>query len=131
MHENNYSEADNLVISEEVIAAIALNAAKDVEGVSSFLTKKTDVFGTVDVLPKLTVGDGLLKNIKIDSTETEISIKISVIIKSGVKIQNVSYELQKVIKNAVQSMTGKVVSSVDVIIAGIDLSNTSQVEIDK
>ena len=29
----------NLVISEDVIAAIALNAAKDVEGVSSFAAR--------------------------------------------------------------------------------------------
>ena len=33
----------NLVISEDVIAAIALNAAKDVEGVSSFAARTPDV----------------------------------------------------------------------------------------
>ena len=33
----------NLVISEDVIASIALNAAKDVEGVSSFAARTPDV----------------------------------------------------------------------------------------
>ena len=52
----------NLVISEDVIASIALNAAKDVEGVSSFAARTPDVHsifkrrGRGEVRARLVVG---------------------------------------------------------------------------
>ena len=79
----------NLVISEDVIASIALNAAKDVEGVSSFAARTPDVHSTFKL------GEG-------------------------------AADIQKNVKNAVQSMTGKMVSKVNVSIAGMDIKPESE-----
>lgn len=43
MENKTVDNIGNLVISEDVIASIALNAAKDVEGVSSFAARTPDV----------------------------------------------------------------------------------------
>ena len=49
----------NLVISEDVIAAIALNAAKDVEGVSSFAARTPDVHSI------LRFGEDAIKSVRV------------------------------------------------------------------
>lgn len=41
------NEKGNLIINEEAISSIAINAAKDVDGVSSFSSKPMDVVGTI------------------------------------------------------------------------------------
>ena len=88
----------NLVISEDVIASIALNAAKDVEGVSSFAARP----------------------------DNDVKIYIHVNIAPGTKIPKVAADIQKNVKNAVQSMTGKMVSKVNVSIAGMDIKPESE-----
>lgn len=50
-----------------------------------------------------------------------MKIYIHVNITPGTKIPKVASEIQKNVKNAVQSMTGKMVSKVNVSIAGIDI----------
>ena len=41
------SSMGELVISDEVLSSIAVNAAKDVDGVSSFCNKPVDVVNTI------------------------------------------------------------------------------------
>ena len=103
----------NLVISEDVIAAIALNAAKDVEGVSSFAARTPDVHSI------LRFGEDAIKSVL--PSDNGVKIYIHVNITPGTKIPKVASEIQKNVKNAVQSMTGKMVSKVNVSIAGIDI----------
>ena len=98
----------NLVISEDVIAAIALNAAKDVEGVSSFAARTPDVHSI------LRFGEDAIKSVRVLPSDNGVKIYIHVNITPG-------SEIQKNVKNAVQSMTGKMVSKVNVSIAGIDI----------
>jgi len=49
----------NLVISDDVIASIALNAAKDVEGVSSFAARTPDVHSIFKL------GEGAAKSVRV------------------------------------------------------------------
>lgn len=105
----------NLVISEDVIAAIALNAAKDVEGVSSFAARTPDVHSI------LGFGEDAIKSVRVLPSDNGVKIYIHVNITPGTKIPKVASEIQKNVKNAVQSMTGKMVSKVNVSIAGIDI----------
>ena len=105
----------NLVISEDVIAAIALNAAKDVEGVSSFAARTPDVHSI------LRFGEDAIKSVRVLPSDNGVKIYIHVNITPGTKIPKVASETQKNVKNAVQSMTGKMVSKVNVSIAGIDI----------
>ncbi len=112
----------NLVVSDEVIAAIALNAAKDVEGVSDFAVKTPDVHSIFKI------GEGPLKFVRVISNDNDIKIQLHVTIKPGRKIPSVAADIQKSVKNAVQSMTGKMVSKVNVIIEDLDITPVDEKE---
>lgn len=109
------NEKGNLIINEEAISSIAINAAKDVDGVSSFSSKPTDVVSTIK--------KGSLKvmspvRITQDGDDMDISIYINLL--PNKKIKTVSENVQRNVHEAILNMTGKEVSKVNVIIAGID-----------
>ncbi len=112
---STYETGGSLVISEEAISAIAINAAKDVEGVAGFSNRATDLVNTIK--------NGSLKvmspvRVAIEGDDLIINIYVNVL--SGIKIQPVAAEVQKVVKEAVQSMTGKLVLKVNVIIVSLE-----------
>ncbi|HIU69505.1 MAG: Asp23/Gls24 family envelope stress response protein [Clostridiales bacterium] len=112
-----------LVISEDVLVSIAINAAKDVEGVSSLSTKPLDVVETIR--------KGSLKltsPVRIKDNISDIEVSIYVNMKPGYKIVSVAEEIQTSVKDAIVTMTGKAVSKVNVIIAGIDFETESVAE---
>ncbi|MBE6741846.1 MAG: Asp23/Gls24 family envelope stress response protein [Ruminococcaceae bacterium] len=114
------SEKGNLVISEDVISSIAINAAKDVEGVSSFSNRPTDVISTIK--------KGSLKvmsPVRINQNGEDISVNIYVNIEPNHKIKTVAQNVQTNVKEAIQNMTGRLVSKVNVIIAGIDFEESA------
>ncbi len=111
-----------LVISEEVIAAIALNAAKDVEGVSGFAARPRDLQAL------LHIGDDMLKSVRVWVNENEIKLHLYLLLKGGTKIPAVSAQVQRAVKNAVQNMTGRVVTKVDISIVGVDFSEIAQAQ---
>ena len=114
------SNLGGLVISEEVIAAIAINAAKDVDGVAGFATRPPDVHSI------LKIGDGPLKSVRVWANENDIKLQIYIIIKDNKKIPTVASEVQRNVKTAVQSMTGRVVTKVNVSIAGVDFTQATE-----
>ncbi len=116
MYENgstDKSKLGDLVISEEVIASIAQSAAHDVEGVASFAPKPTDVIAALKGL------DGN-KYVNISIGDSDIKISLYIVVKPGHNIQTVAGEVQKAVKSTVQNMTGKVVSKINVTIAGLE-----------
>ena len=113
------SSMGELVISDEVISSIAINAAKDVDGVSSFHSGPVDVVNTIK--------QGSLKvmsPVRLIQDGDIFSISIYINLKPGVNFQNVAVEVQSVVKEAVQNMTGKLVNKVNVIVAGIDFEES-------
>lgn len=109
------SSMGELVISDEVVASIAINAAKDVDGISSFHSGPVDVVNTIK--------QGSLKvmsPVRIIQDGEDISISIYVNIAPGQKFQTVAADVQSAVKESIQNMTGKLVSKVNVIVAGID-----------
>lgn len=120
MHTNERTaENGGIFISNDVIASIAANAAKDIEGVSGFACKSVNrTSGTSDVS----------KAVKVFSQENDVKIQIGIRVKNGVNLQTVSLNIQRSIKNAVQSMTGKVVSNVNVAVQGIDFDAPTEVK---
>lgn len=109
------SSMGELVISDEVVASIAINAAKDVDGISSFHSGPVDVVNTIK--------QGSLKvmsPVRIIQDGEDFSISIYVNIAPGKKFQTVATEVQSAVKESIQNMTGKLVSKVNVIVAGID-----------
>ncbi len=105
----------SLVISEEAISSIVINATKDVDGVTGFSNKPSDVVTTIK--------SGSLKvmspvRVTLDGDEIKIFVYINIAINA--KIQPVAERVQKVVKEAVQNMTGRLVSKVNVIIASVE-----------
>ena len=111
-----------VVVFEEVIAAIALNAAKDVEGVSGFAARPRDLQAL------LHIGDDMLKSVRVWVNENEIKLHLYLLLKGGTKIPAVSAQVQRAVKNAVQNMTGRVVTKVNISIVGVDFSEIAQAQ---
>lgn len=115
------AENGGIIISNDVIASIAANAAKDIEGVSGFALKTgTRTAGAADSA----------KAVKVLSQDNDVKIQIGIRVKNGVNLQTVSMAIQRSIKNAVQSMTGKVVTKVNVAVQGIDFDAPNEVKAD-
>lgn len=115
MEINTSTSMGELVISEEVISAIATNAAKDVEGVAGFSNRPVDVMNTIKkgslkvISPVRVLADG-----------DDLNISIYVNMRPGIKIRKAAEDVQVAVKDSVQNMTGRLVSKVNVIIAGIE-----------
>lgn len=122
MADNNFT--GDLVISEDVIATIAINAAKDVEGVAGLGNRPMDFYTSFKVNAEN------IKHVKVDLTDYSIKLHMFLILKSSAKIQDVSINVQNAVKAAVQNMTGRVVTKVDITISGIasDLEDNSSTE---
>lgn len=104
-----------VIISEEAVSSIVTNAAKDVNGVTGFSNKPDDVASTIK--------KGSLKvmsPVRVFQDGDDLDISVYINIASGIKIQPVAEEVQRVVKEAVQNMTGKLVSKVNVIIASVE-----------
>lgn len=117
------SSMGELVISNEVISSIAINAAKDVDGVSSFYN------GPVDVVNTIKQGSlRVMSPVRIMQDGDDFSISIYINVLPGKKFQTVATEVQSAVKESVQNMTGKLVKKVNVIVAGIDFDKPTQQE---
>lgn len=120
MEVTSSNEKGNLVISEEVISSIAINAAKDIEGVSSFSNRPFDVLSTLK-------GGSIkvMSPVRILQKGEDISVCIYLNIKPGYEIKTVAMNVQQNVKEAIQNMTGRLVTKVNVIIAGIDFEESA------
>ena len=100
-------------IADEVVAIIAGLAAPEVEGVDSMAGNITN-----ELVGKLGMKN-LSKGVKIDVTEEHVSVDLSLNIKYGYNIPDVSEKVQDKVKNAIQNMTGLTVLDVNIRIAGV------------
>ena len=119
MEISNHNSKGGLVISEEAVSAIVTNAAGDVDGVVGFSNRPVDIVSTIK--------KGSLKvmsPVRITQDGDDLNISVCINIAIGKKIQPVAEEIQRVVKDAVQNMTGKLVSKVNVIIASVEEEKT-------
>ena len=114
MAENFIStENGNIKISEEVIIRISAISAREVEGVTGLGSAS----GWGEFLGKKA---SLEKGIKVEMTEDSTTIDVHVSVKFGVKINEVAYKLQQVVKNAVESYAGLENITVNLFVDGIE-----------
>ena len=114
---NKSRNSGSLVISEDVIASIAVNASKDVEGVSGFAQRPINLHSLCKI------ADSASKYVDVTMSDTDVKIHIFVKVTQDAKIQILAEKVQQNIKNAVQNMTGMMVSEVDVTISTADIEN--------
>ena len=103
-------ENGTVMISEDVVAAIANNAVAEVEGVAGLSSKVA-----ADLIGK-SWGKGMKIMIAEDNT---VTIDCNVVIEYGQSVIDVAKNVQQSITSAVESMTGVKLSVVNVNICGI------------
>ena len=104
----------SLLINEDVLETIIINAVNDVEGVAGFATRPAiDMF---EVIGKKNIGKALI--ITIDE-ESQLHINCNINILYGHKIIDIANTVQNAIKNALESSANATVVSVNVNLCGI------------
>ena len=99
-------------IADEVVAIIAGLAATEVDGVDSMAGNITN-----ELVGKLGMKN-LSKGVKVDVTEEHVSVNI----KYGYNIPDVSERVQDRVKSAIENMTGLTVLDVNIRIAGVNIN---------
>jgi len=103
-----------IVFADDVIATIAALAAADVEGVAGM---SGSVVG--EWTEKLGGKKNITKGIKVEVGEQETSVDVYVNVKYGYRIQEVCTNLQKAIKNAIETMTGLTLTACNVSVQAV------------
>lgn len=122
MEDRNYriydsKEIGEVQVTEEVIAIIAGLAATEVEGVHSMAGGITNEL--VSMLGKKNLAAGV--DIKFE--DNEISVMLSLVIKYGYSIPEVTAKVQENVKNEIENMTDIKVGNVDVRVANVYIEN--------
>ncbi len=118
------SELGTIKIADEVVATVAGLAATEVEGVASM----SGGWGTdlVEKLGRKNFGKG----IRVEVTGEETKIEIFLVIDYGYPIPKVAEEVQNEVKQAVETMTGLKVTSVNVHIVSVILKKSEAQDLD-
>ena len=103
-------------IADEVVAIIAGLAATEVEGVDSMAGNVTN-----ELVSRLGMKN-LSRGVKVDVTEEHVSVDLSLNIKYGYNIPEVSEKVQDNVKSAIEYMTGLTVLDVNIKIAGVNVA---------
>jgi uncharacterized alkaline shock family protein YloU len=99
-----------IIISDEVVAQIAGEAAANVKGVNSMSAN-----GLGEMVGIKT------KGIKVQVDTKDTVIDVSIIVDYGTRIQDLAWEVQNKVKTEVEMMTGLNVTAVNVHVQGINI----------
>jgi uncharacterized alkaline shock family protein YloU len=113
-------------ISDEVVSVIAGLAASEIEGVVNL---SLSAGGSLTQM--LSGKKNVSKGVKVTLGEDSSTIDVNVIVEYGVKIPEVADCIQESVKKSVESMTGLIVSAVNVYIQGIVVPKKSVEELDQ
>jgi len=105
----------NVKIADDVVAIIAEIAAREVQGVSSMSG------GIADSITEILGKRNPSKGVKVEVGEKEAAIDLYIIVDYGVRIPDVSWQIQENVKKAVETMTGLIVVEVNIHIQGVNL----------
>ncbi len=109
---------DTTVISDDVIAVIAYMAVKEVPGV--FAMGGGLVGDIVEKFGK----KSLDKGIKVLTKGENVVIDICIFVEYGVKIPEMSIQIQNRVRKAVEEMAGKKVVAINLIIQGVKIHSS-------
>ena len=113
-------ENGSIHIAEDVIAAIAVGAVREVEGVSGMMT---NLGGSVtDLMNNKKNAQKGAKGVKIDMTDTALVLDLYLTVQYGHAIPEVAENAQKAVSSAIEAMTGCVVSAVNIHVGGVTLA---------
>ena len=113
-------ENGSINISEEVIAAIAVGAVREVEGVSGMMTSMGN--SVTDLVNNRKNAQKGAKGVKIDMTGTTLALDLYLTVQYGHAIPEVAENAQKAVASAVEAMTGCPVGTVNIHVGGVTLA---------
>ncbi|NLY39626.1 MAG: Asp23/Gls24 family envelope stress response protein [Firmicutes bacterium] len=119
------SDLGAIRIADDVVAVIAGLAAVEVEGVAAMSGGIAG--GIAEVLGRR----NLAKGVKVEVGSEEAKIDIFIIVKYGIRIPDVAWEIQENVKRAVERMTGLNVLQVNVHVQGVSFPHKDKESGDK
>ncbi len=117
---NNYTikseeSLGEVKIADEVVAIIAGLAAMEVDGVASMAGNATK-----ELVNKLG-RKSLAKGVKVDVLDGIVTASLTMNMKFGYNIKEVTQKVQERVKTAVENMTGLEVADVNIRVVGVDV----------
>ncbi len=117
----------NVKISVDVVSTIAGIATSEIEGVAG-------MYGTFagGIAEMLGAKRNPSKGVKVDMNEKTVTIDLYIVVDYGVRIPELSWEIQESVKNNVETMTGLEVVKVNIHIEGVSFEkeNAEKIEVD-
>ena len=118
---SDVEDIGNIKICVDVVSTIAGIAASEIKGVagmySSFANGIAEKFGAKK---------NQSKGVKVEMGEDAVTIDLYIVVKYGIKIPELAWEVQESVKNNVETMTGLEVAKVNIQIEGVSFSKDSQ-----
>lgn len=111
----NENKVGEVQIADQVIATIAGLAATEVEGVASMSGNITK-----DLISKLGMKN-LSRGVKIEVDTENVEVDLSLQVEYGYSIPEVSKLVQEKVKSAIETMTGLIVSTVNIKIVSVNI----------
>lgn len=108
-------EYGEVKISDDVVGTIASIAAAEIAGVNGLNG------GLAGELAEIFGKKNLSRGARVNIEERTVQIDLNVIVDFGIKIPEVSWQIQENVKNAVEMMTGLKVKEVNVHVTGVNL----------
>lgn len=105
----NNADVGQIQIADDVVAMIASLAATEVEGVSGM---------AVNIMSKVGMKK-LTKGVKVDMTNNNVKVMLSVTMQYGFNIPSVCAKVQDKVKTAIENMTGLNCTDVSIRIVGV------------
>lgn len=118
----DYMDNGSVKISNDVLSTIAMTAANEVEGVMGVTSNLAS--GISELLGKKTTG----KKVKVELKENEVFVEMHLTLAYGAKINEVGLNVQKKVKEAIESMTDLNVKEVNIHVEGISRVKESKDE---
>jgi len=116
------NELGVIKISEEVVSIIASLAATEIKGVAGMSG------GFVGGIAEKLGMKSMSKGVKVAVGEKEAAIDLFIIVDYGVKIPDVSWQIQENVKKAIETMTGLNVVEVNIHVQGVDMGKDTKEE---
>ncbi|MBP5311422.1 MAG: Asp23/Gls24 family envelope stress response protein [Clostridia bacterium] len=116
-NESYITENDEMLVTDEALAVIAGMAAMEVNGVAGMSTGFTG--GLAEVLGRT----NLAKGVKVLSRDGVTTVDIYVIVKYGVRIPEVAFEIQECVRGNIENQAGILVDAVNIHVQGVDFSD--------
>lgn len=116
------TENGKVVFAPDVVATIAGLAASEVKGVSGLVG--TVIEGISGIFTK----KNLTKGVHVEVGQEEAAVDLSVNVRYGFRIQDVCAEIQKQVKNAIETMTALRVVEVNVFVQNVTFDDPEKAD---